>query len=256
MAFGLGFNKAKSLSAAEKNVMQGKIPAAIQEYQKILEQEPRDLVVLNTVGDLLLRVNKTAEALTYFYKLGEAYVEDGFVRNGIAVYKKITRSDSTAIEAVCRLADLYTVQGQLSDARTYLNQAVEHYQKQGDTAKCVELFEKLLLMDPENAAGKQRLATVYEQAGRKDEAAGMFFSAAEGFADRANPGEAEKALKKARDLGYSNDEVTILQARIHIDAGRGPEAVALLSGLPDVDSNRGALNLLFHAHMRDRKSVV
>ena len=81
---------------------------------------------------------------------------NGFVRNGIAVYKKITRSDSTAIEAVCRLADLYTVQGQLSDARTYLNQAVEHYQKQGDTAKCVELFEKLLLMDPENAAGKQR----------------------------------------------------------------------------------------------------
>jgi tetratricopeptide (TPR) repeat protein len=249
MAFGLGFNKAKSLSAAEKYVMQGKVPAAIQEYQKILEQEPRDLVVLNTVGDLLLRINKTAEALTYFYKLGEAYVEDGFVRNGIAVYKKINRSDPAAIEAVCRLADLYTVQGQLSDARGYLNQAVEHYSKQGETTKCVELFEKLLLMDPENAAAKQRLATVYEQAGRKDEAAGMFFSAAEGFADRANPGEAEKTLKKARDLGFASADVTVLQARIYIDAGRGPEAVALLAGIPDMESNRGAQNLLFHAYM-------
>ncbi len=249
MAFGLGFNKAKSLSAAEKYVMQGKIPAAIQEYQKILEQEPRDLVVLNTVGDLLLRINKTAEALPYFYKLGEAYVEDGFVRNGIAVYKKITRSDSTAIEAVCRLADLYTVQGQLSDARTFLNQAVEHFSQRGDTAKCVELFEKLLLMDPENAAAKQRLATVYEQVGRKDEAAGMFYSAAEGLADRANPGEAEKALKKARDLGYASEDVAILQARIYIDAGRGPEAVALLAAVPDLESNRAVLNLLFHAHM-------
>ncbi|GEM_PF-1429896 len=249
MAFGLGFNKAKSLGAAEKYVMQGKIPAAIQEYQKILEQDPRDLVVLNTVGDLLLRINKNSEALTYFYKLGEAYVEDGFVRNGIAVYKKITRSDATAIEAVCRLADLYTVQGQLSDARTYLNQAVEHYSKSGDTAKCVELFEKLLLMDPENAAAKQKLATVYEQAGRKDEAAAMFFSAAEGLADRANPGEAEKVLKRARELGYAGDQVDVLQARIHIDAGRGPEAVALLSAMPDLETNRSALNLLFHAHM-------
>jgi tetratricopeptide (TPR) repeat protein len=249
MAFGLGFNKAKSLSAAEKSVMQGKIPAAIQEYQKILEHEPRDLVVLNTVGDLLLRISKTAEALPYFYKLGEAYVEDGFVRNGIAVYKKINRSDPTAIEAICRLADLYTVQGQLSDARGYLNQAVEYYSARGETAKCVELFEKLLLMDPENAAAKQKLATVYEQVGRKDEAAAMFFSAAEGFADRANPGEAEKVLKKARDLGYNSGEVTVLQARVHIDAGRGPEAVALLIAIPDLESNRGALNLLFHAYM-------
>jgi tetratricopeptide (TPR) repeat protein len=249
MAFGLGFNKAKSLSAAEKSVMQGKIPAAIQEYQKILEQEPRDLVVLNTVGDLLLRINKTAEALPYFYKLGEAYVEDGFVRNGIAVYKKINRADGTAINAICRLADLYTVQGQLSDARGYLNQAVEYYSSRGETAKCVELFEKLLLMDPENATAKQRLATVYEQVGRKDEAAAMFFSAAEGFADRANPGEAEKVLKKARDLGYDSGEVTVLQARVHIDAGRGPEAVQLLIAIPDLESNRAALNLLFHAYM-------
>src|SRR5437660_775742 len=142
MAFGLGFNKSKTMSAAEKYVMQGKIPAAIEEYQKVLEHEPRDLVILNTVGDLYLRLNKTNEALTYFYKLGEAYVEDGFVRNGIAVFKKITRSDPGAVDAIIRLADLYTLQGQLSDARTYLNQAVDYYSQRGDSAKCVELFEK------------------------------------------------------------------------------------------------------------------
>src|SRR5205085_8334241 len=135
--------KAKSLAAAEKYVMQGKVPAAIEEYQKILAQEPRDLVILNTVGDLHLRINKTAEALTYFYKLGEAYVEDGFVRNGIAVVKKITRSDANAINAVSRLADLYLRQGQLSEARNYLNQAVEFYTQRNDPAKCVELFEKM-----------------------------------------------------------------------------------------------------------------
>src|SRR6266404_8766774 len=201
MAFGLKFNKAKMLASAEKFVMQGKIPAAIEEYQKILEHEPRDLVILNTVGDLFLRINKTSEALTYFFKLGEAYVEDGFVRNGIAVYKKINRSDPSAVEALTRLADLYIQQGQLSDARNYINQAVEAYSQKGDTAKCVELFEKLLLMDPENVAAKQRLAAVYEQNGQKEDAAAMYFSAAEGFADRASPVDAEKALRKARDLG-------------------------------------------------------
>jgi tetratricopeptide (TPR) repeat protein len=249
MAFGLGFNKAKSLAAAEKYVMQGKVPAAIQEYQKILEQEPRDLVILNTVGDLHLRINKTAEALVYFYKLGEAYVEDGFVRNGIAVFKKITRSDPNAIEAISRLADLYTVQGQLSEARNYLNQAVDFYNQRGEPGKCVELFEKLLLMDPENATAKQRLAVAYEQAGKKEDAAGMYFSAAEALADRANPVEAEKALRKARELGVANDELLVLEARIQIDSGRGAEAIATLAQIPDHDSNRAALNLLYHAHI-------
>ena len=36
MAFGLGFNKTKVLSTAEKFVAQGKIPAAIEEYRKVL----------------------------------------------------------------------------------------------------------------------------------------------------------------------------------------------------------------------------
>jgi len=249
MAFGLGFNKAKSLAAAEKYVMQGKVPAAIQEYQKILEQEPRDLVILNTVGDLHLRINKTSEALVYFYKLGEAYVEDGFVRNGIAVFKKITRSDPSAIDAISRLADLYTLQGQLSEARNYLNQAVEFYNERNEPGKCVELFEKLLLMDPENATAKQRLAVAYEQAGKKEDAAAMYFSAAEALADRANPVEAEKALRKARELGVSNADLSVLEARIQVDSGRGAEAIATLEQIPDRDSNRAALNLLYHAYI-------
>src|SRR6266404_113680 len=249
MAFGLKFNKAKTLAAAEKNVMQGKIPAAIQEYQSVLEHEPRDLVILNTVGDLYLRINKTAEALTYFYKLGEAYVEDGFVRNGIAVFKKITRSDPNAIDAVSRLADLYTLQGQLNEARGYLNQAVDLYSQRGEHGKCVELFEKLLLMDPENVAAKQKLAAVYEQAGQKEDAAAMYFSAAEGFADRANPVEAERALRKARELGYAEADTIVLEARILVDTGRGSEAIAALERIPDRDTNRAALNLLYHAHV-------
>ena len=41
MALGLGFNKAKILQTAEKYVLQGKLPAAIEEYQKILRKIPR-----------------------------------------------------------------------------------------------------------------------------------------------------------------------------------------------------------------------
>ena len=63
MAFGFGFNKQKVLSA-EKYVQQGKLPNAIAEYEKILKKDPKDLTVMNTIGDLYARdgeANKASE---------------------------------------------------------------------------------------------------------------------------------------------------------------------------------------------------
>src|SRR5258706_770813 len=248
MAFGR-FNKAKTLAEAEKFVTQGKIPAAIEEYRKILEHDEKDLVILNTLGDLHLRLNKTSEALQFYFKLAEFYVEGGLTKNGIAVFKKILRSDSSSIDAINRLGELYTLQGQLTEARSYIHQAVEYYTQKGDSAKCVDLFERLLMMDPENVGVKQRLAEVYQQAGQKAEAAAMYYSVAENMADRAQPQDAERVLEKARQLGLVNADVQVLQARIMVDSGRHSEAAQLLSNVAGLENNKAALNLLFHAHI-------
>jgi len=248
MAFGLGYNKAKILGAAEKSVQQGKIPAAIHEYQKVLENEPRDLTVLNIVGDLYLRINKAEDALKCFYKLGEAYLEDGFTRNAIAVYRRILRVDANAIGAIMRLGELYTLQGQLNEARSQYQAAGEYYGQRNETAKCVEVMEKTLLLDPENVGAKQRLAQLYEQVNRREEAAAMYLSAAEGLADRAKPAEAEKLLARARELGISGPETAVLQARIQVDDGRAQQAVETLRALAPEQADKTALNVLFHAY--------
>ena len=77
MALGFGFNKAKVLSAAEKHVQQGKLQNAISEYEKVVREDPKDLTVLNTIGDLYARLGQTDRALAYFRKVGDAYASDG-----------------------------------------------------------------------------------------------------------------------------------------------------------------------------------
>ena len=66
MAFGFGFNKQKALGAAEKSVQQGKLQNAINEYEKVLKADPKDLTVMNTVGDLYSRLGQTDKALQCF----------------------------------------------------------------------------------------------------------------------------------------------------------------------------------------------
>src|SRR3990172_1786941 len=107
MAFGLGFDKGKILQTAEKYVIQGKLPAAIEEYKKVLKKDPKDLMTLNTVGDLYTRSGNTEEGLRCFYELAEKSVEAGFVPRAIAVYKRITKIDAEALQALLKLGELY-----------------------------------------------------------------------------------------------------------------------------------------------------
>ena len=59
----MAHNKTKLIEAAQKYLQQGKISQAIGEYQQILKLEPRDQVILMTVGDLLVRQGETFQAL-------------------------------------------------------------------------------------------------------------------------------------------------------------------------------------------------
>src|SRR5512142_1463553 len=125
MVFGFGFNKTKVLASAERTVKQGKLQAAIAQYEKILAEDPKDLTVMNTVGDLYARVGNTDKATEYFRKIGDSYAGEGFTVRAIAMYKKLTKQNPNAHDAVLKLGDLYTQQGLYNDARAQYLQVAE-----------------------------------------------------------------------------------------------------------------------------------
>ena len=85
----MGFDKTKVIRAAEKFLSQGKIPAAIKEYEKIVEEDPEDFTTLNMVGDLYARSGDKQEAAKCFALIAEHYREQGFNLKAIAMYNYI-----------------------------------------------------------------------------------------------------------------------------------------------------------------------
>ena len=247
MAFGLGFNKTKVIETAQKYVQKGKVPAAIQEYQKVLEKEPRNLDILTIIAGLYESVGDKEQALKCLYKFGKANVQAGFARNAIAFYRRITRVDPEAVDAMLQLAELHTLQGQLSDAKGQYQKASDYFSRRNQADKCVEVMEKILLLDPENVASKQRLAQMYQEVNRRDDAAGMYLSAAQGLAEVGNWTDAESLLQQVRGLGLSTPEVLFLGARIQLEDDRPADAIATLEQVPEESLDREALNLLFQA---------
>ena len=56
----MAFNKARAMQEAEKLVAQRKSAAAIKQFLLILDKDPTEVAILNTVGDLYFRENNKA----------------------------------------------------------------------------------------------------------------------------------------------------------------------------------------------------
>ncbi len=249
MPLGFGFNKAKVLSSAEKYVQQGKLQNAIQEYEKVIKHEPKDLTVLNTVGDLYARVGQADKAALYFKKVGEAYAADGFTVKAIAIYKKVTKITPGAAESILRLAELYTQQGLVNDARQQYLQLAEQHVKGGDVEAAVRVFHKMLELDPDNAAMQARLAELYIRKGKKDEAQEIFFRAAQSLRQRGATEAADEALARVLSLSPGNPRALMMRAQVALETGNAAGAVRHLEQIANLDSSAEGLAVLLRARL-------
>ena len=249
MAFGFGFNKQKVLSAAEKFVQQGKLPNAITEYEKVLKADPKDLTVMNTVGDLYSRLGNSEKAVECFKSVGDAYASQGFTVKAIAMYKKLSKLKSS-LEGVLRLAELYTQQGLFNDARAQYLQVAEEFLREGQLEQAVRIFQKTLEMDPENVAMRTRLAEVYVRLGKKTEAWQIFSAAAETLRSKGQLGPAEEILQRMITLDPGNGYALLMRGRNAFDAGDMAAAVQCLEKVADLDTHPDGLRTLLQAYLQ------
>ncbi len=249
MAFGFGFNKQKLLGSAEKFVQQGKLQNAIAEYEKILKNDPKDLTVNNTVGDLYARLGDNSKAIECFKSVGDAYAAQGFTVKGIAMYKKITKLQPS-VDGSLKLAELYTQQGLFNDARAQYLSVAEDFLKNGDFEQSVRLFQKVLEMDPENVAMRIKLAEVYVRLGKKTEAWEIFSAAAESARSRGSLAASEEILQRMLVLDPGNSYVLLLRGRAALEADDPKKAIQFLEKAADLDSHPEGLRDLLKAYLR------
>jgi tetratricopeptide (TPR) repeat protein len=244
-----GFNKQKVLASAEKYVQQGKLQNAISEYEKILKNDPKDLTVTNTVGDLYSRLGETEKATDCFKSVGDAYAGQGFTVKAIAMYKKICKL-KPSLESLLKLAELYSQQGLFNDARAQYLQVAEEFLKANELENAVRIFQKILEMDPENSSMRIRLAEVYIRLGKKNDAWQIFTAAAENLRTKGQLSAAEEILQRMIKLDPNNAYALLLQGKNLLESGDAAGAVTTLKKVSDIDSNPDGLRDLLKAYLQ------
>src|SRR5580658_2894127 len=246
----MAFNKNKALESALKFLNQGKVAQAIGEYQQILRHDPKDQATLMTVGDLFARQSDMPQAIEYFERLAQVYLNDGFNSKAIAIYKKIAKLAPAELAPLERLADLYVQQGVLSEARPLFLQIAEVHLRANRAPKAVEVLHRLLEVEPDNPRVQMRLAELYNVMGLKKEAAQAYLGYAQRLFDRGEAEEAEKLIERALGVDGASAPALLLKAKILALGQKDSQAIALLEEHPEADAGGEVTDILLELELK------
>ncbi len=248
--FGFGFNKTKASNNAERYVKQGKLHNAIAEYEKIAKQDPTDLTVLNTVGDLYARIGDADKATEYFGRIGDAYAADGFIVKAIAMYKKLTKLNPQASGALLKLAAFYTQQGLYTDARQQYTIAGEQFLRRNELDRAANVFERMVELDPENGVLQARLAEIHMKLGHSAEARDVYYRSAAALRAKGALDAADSALSHVLTLDPAFSKGLLLRGITRIDNNDPESGIKFLEQAADLDSHPEGLRALLKALLK------
>jgi tetratricopeptide (TPR) repeat protein len=223
------FDKVKTLRVAEKFLEIGKIPAAIKEYCKIVEEEPDDFTTLNILGDLHVRVGNYPAAISCFRRIAEHYREQEFALKAIAMFRKIDRLQPNDVEIATNLAELYAQQELIVEARAHYLVVANAYAKSGDTQAGLGVLSKIADLDPQNTEIRLKLAESYSKEGMPVEATAAFTDAGENLCARNALDDAVGAFTRALAIDPANAQALKGLLAAHTARGTAYEAAEAIA---------------------------
>jgi tetratricopeptide (TPR) repeat protein len=246
----MAIDRNKIQKEANRLLTVGKVERAIEEFQKLIDDNPKDYNTLNQVGDLCVQVGRAREGVEIHKRLGSAYERDGFHARAAAIFQKVVRNAPEDIDAAQRLADLYRQMNRPVDAVKVHLQVAEHFQKQGLIKRALEEFNKVVDLDPKNLKMKVKLADLYNKEGMKDRAAGIYLEVAESLAMEQMHTEANQILERAKSM-ISTPQVYLTQSRLGVIQGDYTTAAQhLREGLNTNPRNTELLEALAEIELR------
>ena len=214
-----------TLKKAEKLLRQGRLDAAIAEYVRVTEDQPRDWNTANTLGDLYVRANQPAKAVEQYARIAEHFVQDGFYPKAAALYKKILKIVPGDEQAQLFLAEISVKQGLLVDAKSYFNAVAARRRSKGDRKGADEITVRLGAIDPADFPARIAAARVLALSGEDKRAAASFRELHADLFAKDREAEALDMLREAvrlnpADLDGRRQLATAALARGDVDTAR------------------------------------
>ena len=195
------------LRNAEKLLRQGKLEAAIGEYVRVVEEDPRDWNTANALGDLYARAGQIDKAVEQFMQIADSLNNEGGAAKAGAVYKKVLKLKPDHEHALWQIADILATQGRYADARAHLTTLMDLRRGRGDVRGTLQAKIRLGAIDPADYESRLSAANARIEMGDKAGAVRDFKEIAAELAEKGRQSEAVDALREAGKLNPRDEDV-------------------------------------------------
>ncbi len=202
---------AKLKDEARKYEQREEWDRAIQAYGEVLrlgeagDGAELDLPLYNRVGDLYVRLGRSAEAVKYYEQAADKYAEAGLFNNAIALCNKALRYDAGRVELLKKLGQFSASQGFFTDARRWYLEYCERMSKRGAIDEAFQALTELADVhdDPEI---RELLARQLKDHGHPEEAINEYRRA---YAVRTARGETSEANAIRAEIHALDPDATL-----------------------------------------------
>lgn len=215
----MALDREDTLKKAEKLLRQGRLDAAIAEYVRVVEDQPRDWNTANMLGDLYVRAGQIDSAVAQFSRIADHFMREGFYPKASALYKKILKISPEDETTQLQLAEISVRQGLLADAKTYFGAVAVRRRNRGDYGGADEIVLRLGEIDPSDLEARLAAARVVASSGDAPAAAARFRRIYDDLMERGREAEALVALKEAVRLNPSDVAGRAVLAKVALNAG-------------------------------------
>ncbi|MGQ9835930.1 MAG: tetratricopeptide repeat protein, partial [Thermoanaerobaculaceae bacterium] len=189
------------IEEAEKLAAKGKLNAAVEQFQKALKQGPPDGVLLNRLGDLLLKANRVEEAVEAYQKAADAYAAQGFTLKAVAAEKKANRADPQKTDTYERLAAFYYTLNMPVEGRQQLLILADWYLRSKNVGEAVRIYRQLAEREPGNFQVRAKLVDLLAGQGDLAGAGAELEQLGLVLVSRGLLDEAVRLVERCREMG-------------------------------------------------------
>lgn len=224
----MAIDRGNVLHSAQLFASRGQFDAAINEWKKLSSEWPGDGSIFNSIGELHIKRQAINDAVSAFLQAANAFRAEGATLKAIATFKKILKLDPSRYDVYRHLGDLNAERGLLSSAvQDYLTLG-NHCLKGGKSKEALDIYKKIVGLDPSNLDAQQRVAELCVQENKQDEATTVYLQLGRERSAQQRHAEAKDAYQSVLRIDPANSEA--LQFIEHFKKTEGGSSPGAKSG--------------------------
>ncbi|MFN8059393.1 MAG: tetratricopeptide repeat protein [Vicinamibacterales bacterium] len=241
-------DREEAVRRADKLLRQGRLDAAIAEYEALAAEYRTDAGVANTLGDLYVRAGRVDRAVPEFVRIAQHFLREGFYAKASALCKKVLKLDADHDAARLCLAETAVAQGLVVEARQNFTILADRRRAAGDEPGADDIVVRVASLDSDNTTLQLEAARAAIRLGRVDEGTTLLRGVARRLEDVGDSGAAS-LWQSVLEYAPQDRDARLAVVRGAVRAGDWDAADRLLSDAP-ADGDSDLLGVALEAAMR------